>query len=472
MIDDSLFLGVIGVAAAAAFFVFVLPNPVRGVYVVMFTSAILVTAELPIVRDKLTITEPIMVIIWAAMAAAWVSRRRQAHSLLPRQRSAIAAVVVLSLLAVASLVMHAGAPGETGGSPVIEVLAYVYGACVFTTVVLLVDDWKKLQRCLYAWLLGVGLIAVVGVWSILFTPPDWAYAEYSGSISSTMKYENQIPAHALPMLCLAFVLAGLRSTPPLHRLAYMALVGSVTLTIVFTGSRTGSTLLIVCVLGLTLIGFRMARNEFLLKDHYRGLMAVLVVGLGIFAYLVFATERNYTGIRSVPAYKRPIVMTRDWLSGKRPLDTKRSNQLQGTWESFANDPVFGIGPLRFHLSAGTTDRGHNTYAVVLIELGIPALLALLAWLGLTWRCGWDAFRQSRDPQRRIIIASLLLGFVVLLAYQMSMFGLRQRTLWLFAGLLVALPRVIASATRAVEPSDHTDPALAHDQPDPHEVPRS
>ena len=85
---------------------------------------------------------------------------------------------------------------------------------------------------------------------------------------------------------------------------------------------------------------------------------------------------------------------------------------------------------------------HNTYAGLLIEIGLPGLLLFLAWLFHTAWMPLKNLRREPIGYQRALVLALLGGFVVALFYQFFCFGLRQRNIWIITGLLALTPALI------------------------------
>jgi O-antigen ligase len=152
----------------------------------------------------------------------------------------------------------------------------------------------------------------------------------------------------------------------------------------------------------------------------------------------------------------------DWSQGNRSLDDTRERQMDVVTEHLLDRPVLGAGPklasIRYQIS-----EIHNTYTGVLMDTGFPGCALFMFWLLYTLRLGWRAGAACRDPYRRLLVLSLCIGMGTLMIYSMFMFGLRQRNIWILAGLLAAVPRLAGEPAAAGEnapASTHSSPALA------------
>ena len=135
-----------------------------------------------------------------------------------------------------------------------------------------------------------------------------------------------------------------------------------------------------------------------------------------------------------------------------------------------DNPVLGVGANNFTVAMDryvTSDfreefffAVHNKYLLVLAETGIGGLLAFLAFLLQTLRRGWRIW-SLRDP----LLSAVALGFVGGLTGHMvhmnvDVFRGRpiQQTIFLFAGLLVAMERLSTAKTAPVKTSTCPDTA--------------
>jgi putative inorganic carbon (hco3(-)) transporter len=127
---------------------------------------------------------------------------------------------------------------------------------------------------------------------------------------------------------------------------------------------------------------------------------------------------------------------------------------------FADNPVLGVGANNFSVVMGhylTPEfrhaflyAVHNKYLLVLCETGIGGLLAFLAFLWATIRKGWQCWTLKDS-----FLSPLALGVVAGIAGHMvhmtvDVFRGRpiQQMIWLLAGLLVAMHRMLAEPSRS------------------------
>ncbi len=410
-------------------------EPVRGVYCAFFASAILQTPRLPLVREKLTACEIVMILTWLGMLV----HRHRRFPLLGCQKSAIAAAVLLLTVTIVSYCASLFTASASLTRSGVETANYVYGFLMFLTVLCLVDTWPKWLGCLYAWCCGSALVSLVGIWSMLGGAPAWTRDDFTHRLSSTLRLSNQLPGYCLPLLVLVLVLAACKRFGFAKRAAFVLLAVGSAASIVWSGSRTGFFLLCLCVPVTLLLAFKERRNPQLSIPFSLTLgTAALIAGFAL-VLSTFGNPEPTPGTKVAP-YERPIRLLASWMSGEGSLDDNRTDQARLVLRQLPENPLLGVGPANFTVTYNTHEV-HNTYLGVLAEEGLLGLAALLGWLGaVTYNGCYGAARFAGDG-RQVIVLATLIGFAILLIYGLGMYGLRQRPFWLMSALLVALSSV-------------------------------
>lgn len=428
------------IGAALALFLWIASRQVRGLYLAIFATSVLITPNLPVVREKIAATELFMLLTWVALLIGSRHWRRARVGLVRSQQvSVLIGGAFIGWIFLSFGINNATFPGAFLPS-LVETVNFLYGFLIFCTVLVLVDDREKWYGCLYSWLAGAMLASLVGVWALTGTAPAWAYEEYTHRIASTLKNENQVPSFLLPVLVAAVFLAVRRGQPFWRTALATALTAGMLATTIGSGSRTGLLMIALSFVCVYLLGLREAPSGAFSRPLL-GMMVLMLSGAAFFyVSLVLALYNGQYSLGSTPAWQRPVVKLYEWSQGNQVLDKTRERQLETVSEIYTDYLLLGAGPKLFGAREGSEEI-HNTYASVLVEMGLPGLLLFIAWLGHVLWVGWRSAQRCAAPFWRLMVLSLLIGMGTLLIYNATMFGLRQRNLWIIAGLLMAVPRL-------------------------------
>jgi hypothetical protein len=439
----------VGCFAGLAILLWIKTQPVRGIYLAFAANGFLMTPNLPVVQERVAAPELIMVLTWTAMAfnqRGWWSQRM---NLLSTQRTSLMLAGGFAAAAFLSFFINNLMFYDALAASAVQTVNYAYGFLMFATVVKLVDDWEKWSGCLIAWICGAALVSVVGVYALTATAPAWAYSELGGRISSTLKFENQVPSFLLPILPAVIFLTLRRDVAPRWRVLLALLLPAMIATAVGSGSRTALGMLAVCLIGTVWIAVKEARRRAF------SILLMAQVGFVLLSSLMLLLAHNAADYElsdprphEAAAWERGWVMIAEWWKGERPFDDTRFGQIALAFDKLPDFLIFGTGPAMF-TPRFRYDEVHNTYIGVLIETGLVGFIVLAAWLVHVLDTSWRSVGNCESPTYRIMISALLVGFVALLAYGLFMFGLRQRNIWLLAGLLMALPRLNAASRMTV-----------------------
>jgi len=437
---ENVILIPVGFLAFLFLFRWIMREPVRGLYAAIFASGILITPTLPLVRDKFAAAEVLMLMTWTAMVIGAENGHQKPLS--GSQRQVIFWGIGFMMICLFSFIGNLfRMPNDVIPHSLLETAIYVYGVLVFITVLMLVDTWEKWYRCLYAWLLSAAIVCVIGLWAMKGGAPAWTYDEFTGRISSTLKFENQLPSFLLPIFVTCLFLAVLQSGISTRwRIAFMVLSGAIIIVLFGTGSRTVYLMLVVCFAGLAWVALREKRFNAFKFARVQAIAFVLIAGIILFIASVLMTGQSYQGLGQTPAYERPILMLADWIKGNRALDEGRDYLIQVVWQDFTNYILLGTGPKLFTLTYHMSEV-HNTYLSLLIETGLFGAMTFLFWYWNVGYLSWRSLLLCKDHQNRLLGFSLLVGLMALFVYGLFMLGVRQRNIWFLAGLLMAIPRL-------------------------------
>lgn len=422
----------IALLVLSALFWWISKAPERGIYIAFFSSGILNTVSLGPLRDKVGLTEIVVLLTWFAMLVnhSWRSQRIFLTGL---QRLALLFLAVFVLTEwVSFLVNNADFYGALTGS-LVETLNITYGSLMVVTVIMLIKTPHQWKSCLVGWLAGSLLVSSVGLWAMSGSAPSWTLDEYTGRISSTLKFENQIPSYIIPILMVSLIWRVSSSLRKEQRLLISTLILGMVVILIGTGSRTALLLLIIVAMFLPIVLAWQINNRFLLK----GSLGLNII-MGIFALFTYisAAMTFYDGdylLGKTPAWQRPVVMMYENFTEGSGVDTTRLEQASLVIEKADVAMFIGNGP-KLYGNKFQVEEIHNTYAGVYIETGLMGLITLLIFLMLTIT---TIFRARPGSELRLLFIAAGLGFILLIIYNLTMYGLRQRTLWLMAGLLLS-----------------------------------
>lgn len=452
---EPLFL-VLGLAAMAALvgaMTWLARKPERGLFLVFFSSGILMTPHLPVVREKLTAVEIIMLLTWLALLLRTGTRSRAAPPLTQRQRLSLFLGAVFTLWVAFSFlfnyILRDYAPVLFVAGTV-ETLNYAYGYLMFLTVVLMVRDWETWRGCLNAWLLGAVVVSFFGVWATIGSAPAWTYDEFTGRVSSTLRFENQIPSFLLPPFVALVFMVVQRGIPAWWRLALFALLAGMVVTAIGTGSRTAFLMLFISAAGVLFVAVREGRRGAFQAGLLLNVSIAVFAALFVYVALALAAYDGDYALGKTPAWQRPVVTLFEFAQGTRGLDESRTEQMHFVWDNIDKHLLLGTGPKVYGGLYGVEEI-HNTYTGILFQLGLVGFVLFMTWLLHVMWSGWRASKRITAPFQRVLVLSMLMGMGVLLLYSMTMFGLRQRNLWLLAGLLVAAISLVPRRDEAPPP---------------------
>ena len=435
--------------------VFICREPVIGVYLYLFGCAILLTTELPVVREKLAGCDCIMLVV---LSTFFINRSKwKIQTLLPLQTSALRFALFYLVVCGLSIALNAGNIVKYSRT-LLEYAIYIYGFVACVAIVVLVDDFRKWRNCLIAWCFGAG---VVGLFACLAASgiynPAWARDEFTMRISSTLRESGQISSYCGPILPFLVFASSIDRVPTGVRRVLYILIVPVIVAILGSGSRIAFLILIVSLVGLFVLRPMFPTRSQIGNVAFYIIAFAVVAGLGKTIYDVATdTTQIYTAGQTSP-FERPIRILAEWSRGDREFDVTRANQASSFTRRFVRHPLFGIGIGNYTLHYRSHEI-HNSFLSALAETGAFGLSALILWLLAVWRTGLVGLRYARDPDYRLLIACVLFGFALLLMYQITALGLRQRPWWFIPGLIICIPRILIASQPTAE-----DPPLPHVQ---------
>ena len=440
--DEIVLLVVAGLAGLAVLGGILSKNPVRGLYLYIFSSAVLLSPELPVVRDKLSIAEPILA---CTLVALFLDRRRVAAAalpVLPAQRAALTAgLAFLGVVAASAAVNFLGFRLVDVRRTALETATLGLGLTSCAAVTWSINSWDRWLKALGAWAAGGTVVTAVGLMAMFVYTPEWSVDDFTGRVSSTLRESGQVASYLGPVLPLAALALERTVRRRWVKLPVQAVFMGAFVVMLGTGSRIALLISILAFCGLIVVLLADARSRGRGSGLAAGLVAAGAVGFASFLWVVFSDQTaNYQAGESNPVL-RPILVVRDILQGRRD-ETGRLDATIKPIETFENHPVLGIGPGNYGVYYRTHEV-HNSYLAILGETGLLGVVTFATFLVLLARCGLRGLHALRPTDAHALGLAFLFGFGLLLLYQMTALGLRQRPLWFAAGLLIALPRCAA-----------------------------
>lgn len=311
---------------------------------------------------------------------------------------------------------------------------YSYGAVICIAVAAASADSKAFRLFLNAYALGVVLVSSFSVLAMFGEAPDWVY-HGGGRIKSTSQSVNQLAAFVAPAVPLFLILSLKPSVTRATALLYLTAVGFAAAALAGTGSRTA--------LILTLVSFLLvALAAMLFWSARTGLAAFILISCSTaalgFAFMVIAFLE--AGSSALPASLQTLARPLDRFLNPSTLEAglgPRYDQIMIVWRDWIDHPFFGVGPGNFKTYAVSEFEVHNTYLGTLIETGVPGLLLLLLFQSVILILALKTALGGGAAERRIEAFALGAAFLIVSLYGLGSFGLRQRPLWILAGLALS-----------------------------------
>ncbi|MCD9526021.1 hypothetical protein [Photobacterium carnosum] len=424
-------------------FRYLLKNPVYGIYLSFFSSGILKTVNLGPLRDKFGLTEVIFLLTWLAMMLTnyWKNNRVKLNSI-----QKLTFVIMFTFIFIEWLSLLLNNMDFYGGliGSIVEVTNLTYGALMALTLVVLISERPQFFMCLKFWILGALVVSIIGCWALTGTAPGWTMDDFTGRISSTLKFENQVPSYLIPIfipMVMGLFVRGISSKNKIILLICSIMLAA---TMIGTGSRTALLLLVLAIFAIAFTGLITIKNNYLFKGKFLMGIACLIFALFSYVILALAAFDGHYALGHTPSWQRPVVRLYLTLDEGAMLDSTREEQLSIVDYNMDKAMIIGNGPKLYGRKYGMEEI-HNSYVGVYFESGLLGISAFLTLLVLCYSCAFSAIKYIPNNGEKILIVSVIAGFSLLLFYSGTMYGLRQRNIWLMMGLLISLPSLYKRA---------------------------
>jgi len=415
-----------------------LTRPVRGIYLGFFLSSILLAPDLPVIGTKFAAPDIPLLMTVALIPTIWTTYSNGTAQFGYSDKTILGIGFVFLYWGSISLAYNDLFARMDIVNSVVELANYAYGFFILFAMVLLVDDWEKWNRCVIAWLLGVAVVASVSTLGALGLGPEWVHHGAGGNrIAGTFRTVNQLHGYVAPTVPVLALIALRKNLPPISRpIACTLLVGAL-IALILTGSRMA-----IFLSGVSCI-FVLWSAISLLKKHPWIFLLIVVTIFGLVAVGAYVVDLVLTyGTEVLPPGLKAIGRIVNGLFGVQDFDElagPRGEQMAIVYENWWRQLVLGVGPGNFSFAYDHRHEIHNSFVGVFIEQGVPGLLLLGSFVGLTLYFGYR-FSLGHSDQARLM-QSTVIAFFVINVYGLFSFGIRQRIFWLAAGLVICGIRI-------------------------------
>jgi O-antigen ligase len=411
---------------------------VNGIYLGFFLSSILLAPSLPVVGTKFAAPDIPLLLALTTIPVALTTCSNRAASLGHREKNILWLGFAFLYWASLSLAYNDLFDRVDILNSVIELANYSYGFGILVGMVLLVNDWDKWNRCVIAWLLGVALVSTLSILAALGLAPEWAHHGAGGNrIASTFRTVNQLHGYVAPTVPMLALIALRKNLRPFSRpLACTLLVGAL-IALLLTGSRMA-----IFLAGISCV-FVVVSAMSMLRRHPWIFFTIVVSVFSLAAAGAFVVDLVLThGAEVLPPGMKAIGRIVNGLFGAQDFDElagPRGEQMGIVYENWWRQLVLGVGPGNFSFAYNHRHEIHNSFLGVFVEQGLPGLLLLISFVGITLYYGYR-FSVGPSGQARLM-QSAVIAFFVINVYGLFSFGIRQRIFWLAAGLVVCGIRI-------------------------------
>lgn len=436
-----LFVGMVGLA------LHLYRVPVHGVYIFLFLSSVTIAPTLPVVGDRLSSSDYVMTLtIFYAFINGKVFCRvnREIYFIDKTADLFILLCVVSSLLAMMFY--------EDIIRPFVYMVIYVYGYFCFKVIVRLLDSKDKLYKAFLSYGAGAALLTLVGALAATGVyKPAWTYDPIINRISSTMRNSGQVASYLGPALFVFAYVLGIKEFKLRYKYIAAGLLGMAGLVLLATGSRISFVIFIFAMLYVVYVTFRKYRKVTVTRVP---IVTLGIVSISIMAFFVITVwvggEYTYKiGDETTAPQERAVrLFIQNYLEDTtKSADTvevwggTRYVEISAAMDVFWENPIFGLGTGMFSVTQRMHEV-HNSYFSILVENGILALLIYLWMVFQIFRALFRKMRSYKQKEFEFVYRMIVGSLVVLLIYQMTTNGIRQRPFWFVPALAVVAVSVL------------------------------
>jgi hypothetical protein len=429
-----------------------------GVCLFVLLSSITMTPSLPLVGDRLSIADAVMLpTLFGAFTRGELGRKVPAQ--LRHTEFFVSSFIGLCTVSSVLAILQTYEPDRL----ILFLLIYLYGFFCYRLIVRVVDTPRKFAIvCLY-WMAGATIVILFGfLASTGIYRPEWSVDPVINRVSSTMKGSGQVSSYIGPAF---FILVFLAADPAWRlwkRVLVIGLMGASGVVFLGTGSRI-SLIILLFSIAYSLAVVVTARGTTVRKGPLLVATVVGITAFSLFAASVWSdTSEEYSLVGTSP-FERPLKMfaetSRRADAGIEEWGGTRYDETAAVLEHFTANPILGIGSGMF-TSVYYINEVHDTYMSILGENGLLSFFFFWCWwLSVAGHLLSGAIR-GRSPDSRYIHRLMLGAFIALSIYQTTTNGLRQRPFWFTPAILLSGAVVLrrAEATAAQTGAGNLAPA--------------
>ncbi|MEI6799506.1 MAG: O-antigen ligase family protein [Pseudomonadota bacterium] len=414
-------------------------DPVLGVCIFVFLSAITVTPDLPVIGDRVIVADGIMFFVIVISAFNGILFRPSPPGLRLVDQLAGIFIIIATLSSLLALFTY--------GDPVrviLFMLIYLYGYLCFRVILRIMTDEAALRRVFTWWtfaivmVVGVGFLAATGIYR-----PAWSFDAIIHRVSATFKMSGQVSSYLGPGMFLLVYLATLRQAGLWQRAGFTVLLLLSAYVMLSTGSRISFVIMVVAmVLGSFVI---VTTSPRLVRPGV--LIAAMGAGIAVFIFFALSvwsdTSTRYSNVETSPLERALKMWSEQSRADEIDLSTvggTRTDEIATALENMHRHLLLGTGSGMFSQTYKINEI-HNSYVSVLAENGLLAFIALMFW--------WSAVgviliieAMRLRGTRQMIMRLVTLGFLSISIYQLTTNGLRQRPFWFAPAIALATASVL------------------------------
>jgi hypothetical protein len=408
---------------------------VFGIYVFIFLSSITQMPNLPVVGDRLSVSDFVMAFTLLVAAYKGVLFSKVAKPLILIDQLALLFIFIASISSVISLIFS---ESVIHGRAFLFMIIYIYGYLCFRLIIRVVNDREKLFRVFLWWAAGATLLTIVGfLASTGIYKPTWTYDPIIMRISSTMKNSGQVSSYLAPAMFI-FIFMSISKWLSFSKRSMMIFLSVAAVVVMMgTGSRISFVILIFTLfygvfIVVTTTGASVRRSLLMIS--------LFVGGWGFTGYVVSVwtdTSTEY-GLVTTSPFERAIKIFSENSREDAEISEvggARYSEISTAFENFDKNPFFGVGSGMFS-STYQLNEIHNTYISILAENGLFSFISFIIWWFLMILFVYRSACFSKGDNK-LILKFALGGMLALSTYQLTTNGMRQRPFWFVPAIAVA-----------------------------------